>query len=144
MLHKFCTLGHFKHLRGRLFSTQNSNTGKDSFMKRWLGPLPEYPRWSGLWYKEKIIQGLIFAVAGSSSLYFVRPMVKNLGFSSTSIFEMTWPEKFLSVCILTPCYTGILLSIGTACGRYQVFKPIVVRMWSRFPVVGKIVASKLK
>ena len=57
---------------------------------------------------------------------------------------MSWPERLLSMCILTPAYSVTLLGVATVAGRYAFFRPFVIRMWSRLPGAGKVVAAILK
>ena len=67
----------------------------------------------------------------------LRPVLPKLGFSSSSILEMTWPEKFASILIMSPLYSILLLTVATLCGRYAYFRPFFIRIWSRVPGAGK-------
>ncbi len=77
------------------------------------------------------MQCMVFAAAGSSSMVFVRPLLAKIGFSSTSLLIMTWPEKFASLLIMSPIYSILLLCYATLAGRYPFFRPFILRMWQR-------------
>jgi len=107
---------------------------KFSFQKFWAWTtreIPEYTRWSTPWLQEAAYKCTVFAITGSSTMYFVRPALAKLG------LEGSWREgpnsyRIGSLFIMTPIYTGILLTVGTLAGRHRFFSVVAHRMWSRF------------
>lgn len=89
--------------------------------------------------KEKMFVCVIFAITGSSAVFFVRPTLKAivdsevLGLPLDSGFiNGPWSYRFLYFAVMWPCYSLLLLTYGTIFGRREFFTHFVKKMWSRF------------
>ncbi len=77
---------------------------------------PEYRRYSAGWWGDAALKCGVFAVAGSSSMYAVRPVMSQvfgLRFSLDSWTDML-ATPVVYMLTMTPCYTVILVSVGCA------------------------------
>jgi hypothetical protein len=70
----------------------------------------------------------VFAVTGSSSIYLVRPVLPKLGLQG-SFREGPWSYRIGSVLLVSPVYTLILLTVGSAAGRHNFFAAMARKMW---------------
>jgi len=101
-----------------------------SFWKWTTREIPSHPRWSGPFLSDALLKCTVFAITGTSSMYFVRPALANLG------LEGSWREgpnsyRIGSLFIMSPIYTCILLTVGTLAGQHRFFSKVAYRMWSR-------------
>ena len=83
----------------------------------------------------------VFAVTGSSTLYFVRPTLKRLGIEG-SMMDGPNSYRLLSVMTVTPIYTVILITLGTLVGRHTFFASQGVRMLNRFGLNKRNIACQ--
>ena len=81
---------------------------------------PEHEKWSAQWWKEKTVLCTVFAITGSSSMYFVRPVLPKIGLEG-SFKEGPWTYRIGSLLVMSPLYTTILLVVGTLAGRHNFF-----------------------
>ena len=108
-----------------------SKAGGDSspsFYARWTAPKPDYERFSAAWWGDWAVKFTVFGITGSSSMYFVRPYVPIEG----SMKEGPWSYRILSLLMVTPIYTLILVTVGTIFGQQAFFLKVARRMWGRF------------
>jgi len=101
---------------------------------------------------------LVFSVTGSLSLYLVRPLLSSVLGLQGSMREGPWSYRILTVLLVPPAYSLMLITIGTAVGRHVYFKRVAMRMWGRLlpsrwmgegapkaaPAMGKEKAMKVK
>eukprot|EP00397_Hematodinium_sp_SG-2012_P053569 GEMP01064056.1.p1 GENE.GEMP01064056.1~~GEMP01064056.1.p1 ORF type:complete len:136 (+),score=19.55 GEMP01064056.1:165-572(+) len=92
--------------------------------------VPAHQRWTVPWWKDAALKCTVFAITGTSSMYFVRPALARTG------IEGSWREgpnsyRAASLLVMSPIYTCILLSVGTAAGQHRFFAKVAARMWSR-------------
>lgn len=81
-------------------------------------------------YKEVFIIFTVFGVTGSSSMWFVRRLVKMLC-GEGSLAE--GPNAYRLTYLMTslPMYSLILLTLGNLSGRGRYFNNVILRMWGR-------------
>jgi hypothetical protein len=87
--------------------------------------------------KEAVIICTVFAITGSSTLIFVRPLLGSLGIKGT------WKDgpnsyRLSSILLISPIYSMILISIGTIAGRHRFFATMGVK------ILGRMLPDKLK
>lgn len=126
----FSTLSIVKFQRHTLCSHRFSSTIKNSF---WKWTTKERPNW-----KSNIAEGAIaftvFGITGSSSLYFVRPILKQFGIEG-SIIEGPATYRLFAVAsflITSPLYAVMLLTYGTLFGRHIFFARMSTKILGRF------------
>eukprot|EP00754_Rhynchopus_humris_P049621 Rhum_TRINITY_DN8499_c0_g1::Rhum_TRINITY_DN8499_c0_g1_i1::g.27692::m.27692 len=90
-----------------------------------------HPKFSAAWFLEALIVLGIFSVAGSTTLYAIRPCLTKIGIEG-SFVEGPWSYRVASVFMVSPCYTLIVLTVGTLAGRHPMFAKVAARMWKRF------------
>jgi hypothetical protein len=78
------------------------------------------------WRESKLEAAVIFCVfgaTGSSSVYFVRPLLSKVGINGTM---MDGPNSYrvLSILLVSPVYACILLTLGTLSGRHTFFAKV--------------------
>lgn len=72
----------------------------------------------------------IFAVTGSTTAYFVRPLLGLLEIHG-SMLDGPWSYRFASIAIMTPSYSLLFLVVSALFGRAAWGRQFVARMWSR-------------
>jgi hypothetical protein len=90
--------------------------------------------------KEALIAFTVFGVTGSSTLYFVRPMLSTIGLNGNFI-DGPWTYRIGSILIISPIYAMILFTIGTISGRHRFFASMAFKILGRF--VPKKILSKV-
>eukprot|EP01125_Pyxidicula_operculata_P022715 TRINITY_DN9521_c0_g1_i1.p1 TRINITY_DN9521_c0_g1~~TRINITY_DN9521_c0_g1_i1.p1 ORF type:complete len:153 (-),score=4.51 TRINITY_DN9521_c0_g1_i1:77-535(-) len=110
-----------------------SGGAQKSFWQRWIAERPQnYSRFSARWWYEMTLICVIFAITGSSTMLFVKPVLNNLLQMEGSLKEGPWSYRIAYVGIITPIYSVVLLTVGTIMGRHHYFKKVSLRIWSRF------------
>ncbi|CAN0143631.1 unnamed protein product, partial [Phaeothamnion confervicola] len=110
-------------------------------------PIPAHPRWSTPWWREQALLCTVFAITGSSSVALVRPALKSITGIEGTLRDGPWSYRFASVMLVSPVYTLILLTLGTAAGRHTFFANMARRMWGRFlppPLRAKVGCTPAK
>ena len=118
------------------------------FWRRWTAERPLPDRWTFAWWWEMAIIFTVFGITGSSSVFFVRPVMgKVLGLEGNfgkrmrvkllihclgSMKEGPWSFRLISLVVLMPIYSVLLVCVGTVFGRHAYFKKFALRMWKRF------------
>ena len=95
------------------------------------------------WKESKVEAAVlfcVFGVTGSSSMYFVRPTLSNLGLKG-NFMDGPWSYRIASFLIISPIYACILVTIGTLAGRHIYFANMGKKIISRF--LPKSQASKV-
>lgn len=72
---------------------------------------------------------VIFAIAGSSTLFVKRPVFDLLGIDSETPWWIVVPVYIITI---TPAYFAILLFYGTIFGQFKFFWEFEKKMFSRF------------
>ena len=80
----------------------------------------------------------VFGITGSSSMYIVRPMLHKVGGLEGSMKEGPWSYRLISLAVLMPAYSIMLVTIGTIAGRHHYFKRTALRMWGRLLPLHKL------
>ncbi|KAF9943008.1 hypothetical protein BGZ67_008639 [Mortierella alpina] len=89
-------------------------------------------RFSFNWWKEWAIIMGVFAVTGSSTVMFVKPILKDVFKLEGSMKEGPWSFRIAYLSTTLPLYSCVLLTVATIAGRRPYFKKVVLRMWGRF------------
>jgi len=100
--------------------------------RKWTSERPVHPRWSASWWWDAFIICTVFAITGSSSLFCVRPILQKIFGLEGSMREGPWSYRILSLGLLMPVYSMMLVCIGTLFGRHAYFKTVSLRIWGRF------------
>eukprot|EP00049_Salpingoeca_infusionum_P025970 m.22930 g.22930 ORF g.22930 m.22930 type:complete len:221 (-) comp8434_c0_seq1:151-813(-) len=103
-----------------------------SWYKSWTAPGPELTRFTTAWWYAWTIRFIVFGITGSSSLYFVRPLLKNVFDIEGTMKDGPWSYRIFSFLFVTPVYIMILISVGTVFGQQHFFLQVARRMLSRF------------
>ena len=74
---------------------------------------------------------VVFSITGSLSLYIVRPLLSDVLGLQGSMRDGPWSYRILTLLLVPPAYSLMLLTIGTAAGRHTYFKRVALRMWGR-------------
>ena len=104
---------------------QLSTTRGDRF---WKWTTQKRPHWKED-YKEAAVIFVVFGVTGSSSVYFVRPLLTKVGITGTMV-DGPWSYRILSLILISPVYATILLSLGTISGRHNFFAKVTHSSYS--------------
>eukprot|EP00667_Euglena_gracilis_P026562 EG_transcript_32065 len=94
------------------------------------------------WWWDKFIVCLVFAIAGSSIMFLVRPFIKNVLKIEGSLKEGPNSFRILYVMLVPPIYSSVLVVTGVIFGRKAYFVPVALRIWGR--VLPKSLMDKLK
>ena len=97
----------------------------------WTSEPVSHPRYSPLWWRDTVLVLVVFSITGSLSLYIVRPLLTSVLGLQGSMREGPWSYRILTLLLVPPAYSLMLLTIGTAVGRHVYFKRIALRMWGR-------------
>ncbi|CAO3574232.1 unnamed protein product [Mortierella alpina] len=89
-------------------------------------------RFSFNWWKEWTIIMGVFAVTGSSTVMFVKPILKDVFKLEGSMKEGPWSFRIAYLSTTLPLYSCVLLTVASIAGRRPYFKKVVLRMWGRF------------
>ena len=91
------------------------------------------------WIWDKIVLCTIFAITGSSTMYFVKPLLSSVLGLEGSLFGGPLSYQLCYVFLMTPCYSLMLLTVGHIFQRGAWAKMFVRRMWSPlFRLVSRI------
>ncbi|CAD7944906.1 unnamed protein product [Amoebophrya sp. A120] len=92
---------------------------------------PERARWSQDWWLDGLLKCTVFAITGTSSVTLVRPALAKVGLVG-SLKDGPNSYRVLSIFLVSPVYTLILLTVGTLAGRHTYFAKMAQKMWRRF------------
>eukprot|EP00052_Salpingoeca_macrocollata_P017081 m.138272 g.138272 ORF g.138272 m.138272 type:complete len:156 (-) comp20259_c0_seq2:53-520(-) len=113
----------------RLFSTQPQPP--KGMLQRWLAPGPEHARFSAGWWADWTVKFVVFGITGSSSVYFVRPLLSSVFGLEGTMVDGPWSYRIASVLFVTPVYSVILIVVGTLFGKHAFFLGQVRKIWAR-------------
>eukprot|EP00392_Amoebophrya_sp_AT5.2_P013566 g13695.t1 len=111
-------------------STSSASYGQ-KFWEWTTKPEVDRKRWSAEWWADAVLKCTVFAITGTSSVTLVRPALAKVGIVG-SLKDGPWSYRFLSLILVSPIYTLILLTVGTLAGRHTFFAKVAQRMWRRF------------
>jgi hypothetical protein len=80
---------------------------------------------------EAAIMFCVFGVTGSSSMFFVRPALHSMGLEG-SMVDGPNSYRVLSLCLISPIYAMLLVTIGTLVGRHTYFASMSQKIIGRF------------
>jgi len=124
----------------RSFSTEipksdpnnESNNKKLSWLQKFFGERKQFEKYSAGWWWDQLVVIVVFAITGSATVYFVKPVMKDILQLEGSLKDGPWSYRLIYFPIMMPLYSLLLLAIGTLFGRHHYFKKFALRMWSRF------------
>ena len=102
-----------------------------SLWREWTGERPSHPRFSGLWWRDTLVILAVFSITGSLSLLVVRPLLSSVLGVSGSMRDGPNSYRLLSVLLVPPAYSVMLITIGTLVGQHRYFRRVAMRMWGR-------------
>mmetsp|Transcript_17973 Transcript_17973/g.23415 ORF Transcript_17973/g.23415 Transcript_17973/m.23415 type:complete len:146 (+) Transcript_17973:34-471(+) len=123
----------------------SSSKGGRLWSQFWQWTTQERPSWREN-PKEAVIICTVFAITGSTSVAVVRPTLNKAGLEG-SMRDGPWSYRIISILVVSPIYTCILVSLGTVAGRHRFFANMAQKMLNRFippslrpkaPVCGSI------
>ena len=107
----------------------SSSSSSSMSSKFWEWTLQHRPSWKSD-VKEAVVICTVFAITGSSTLLFVRPVLKQFGIEG-SMIEGPWSYRISSIVLISPIYSVILISLGTLAGRHRFFSNMGVKILGR-------------
>jgi len=99
----------------------------------WKWTTKERPNWKSN-MTEGAVACTVFGITGSSSLYFVRPILNQFGIEG-SIIDGPASYRFFAIAsflITSPVYAIMLLAYGTLFGRHIFFAKMSTKILGRF------------
>jgi len=122
----------------RLLSSSSSPPPppSSSYQKFWEWTLQHRPSYREN-FKEAAVICTVFAITGSSTLVFVRPVLKQIGVEG-SMMEGPWSYRISSIVLISPIYSMLLITLGTLAGRHRFFATMGVK------IMGRMLPSSLK
>jgi len=115
----------------------------------WTSEPISHPRFSPLWWRDTVLILVVFSITGSLSLLVVKPLLSSVFGISGSLRDGPNSYRLLSVLLVPPAYSVMLVTIGTLAGQHYYFRKVAMRMWGRLlPKAwtggGKRTAEKVK
>ena len=118
--------------------TTNSTTSLRARFWEWTSQ--QRPHWRES-KGEAAVLFTVFGVTGSTSVALVRPSLKHtIGLDGTWL-DGPWSYRIGSLLLVSPIYAGVLIALGTACGRHSYFARMGTRILGRF--MPKVAADRL-
>jgi hypothetical protein len=114
--------------------------------KFWEWTTKARPNWKEN-YTEAAVMFVIFGVTGSSSMFLIRPALKNVFGLEGSLVEGPNSYRVASILMVSPFYACILLLIGTVSGRHNYFAKMSMKILGRFvpkTVIHKVMCTPAK
>ena len=123
---------------GRRSLTSDSTTSLRARFWEWTSQ--QRPHWRDS-KEEAAVLFTVFGVTGSTSVALVRPSLKHtIGLDGTWR-DGPWSYRIGSLLLVSPIYAGVLIALGTACGRHAYFARMGTRILGRF--MPKAAADRL-
>ena len=107
-----------------------SSNSSTSFSNFWNWTTQVRPHWKDS-PTEAAVLFTVFGITGSSSVYFVRPLLNNMGIEG-SMMEGPNTYRVASLIFVSPVYACILMTLGTISGRHVFFANMAQKILSRF------------
>jgi hypothetical protein len=109
-----------------------------SWWGRWTHESPMPPSGTAAWYAEMALIFTVFGITGSSSMYFVKPLVHSIIGIDGTFMDGPWSYRLVCLGVLMPAYSLMLVTFGTIAGRHHYFKRQALRMWGRLLPLHKL------
>ena len=108
-------------------------SGSTASSKFWKWTTKARPDWKSS-YGEAALAFAVFGITGSSSLFFIRPVINQLGIEGNLKEGPNTYRIFYAASILisSPVYATLLLFFGTISGRHIFFAKMSTKILSRF------------
>jgi len=87
---------------------------------------------------DMFVKCVVFAITGSTALYFLRKILRFLNISGTWR-DGPWSYRIAYFIIMFPLYSLCLILTGTLFGRRKFFESVLLRMWSRIPFISRLI-----
>eukprot|EP01111_Echinosteliopsis_oligospora_P005656 TRINITY_DN1916_c0_g1_i1.p1 TRINITY_DN1916_c0_g1~~TRINITY_DN1916_c0_g1_i1.p1 ORF type:complete len:231 (-),score=23.54 TRINITY_DN1916_c0_g1_i1:73-696(-) len=108
-----------------------------SWLSRFLADRPEYEKYSREWWWEKFVVCVVFAITGSATTLFVKPILTDVLLLEGSMLQGPWSYRVAYFVVITPIYSLLLVTIGTLFGRHAFFRKFAAKMWTRMLPKGR-------
>jgi hypothetical protein len=92
----------------------------------------QHEKYSALWWWDKFIICVVFAITGSATMFIVRPILQDVLQVQGTLMDGPWAYRIAYFLVMMPAYSATLVAVGTVFGRYAYFSKFAVKMWSRF------------
>lgn len=110
----------------------SSTPGPSSLLSRfWEWTTQDRPSWKHDRF-EAFVAVVVFGVTGSTSVAVVRPALKNTIGLEGSLRDGPNSYRVLSLVLVSPIYSVLLMSFGTLAGRHTFFFGMGKKILSRF------------
>eukprot|EP00966_Prymnesium_polylepis_P232517 5377566-Prymnesium_polylepis.1 len=112
-------------------SSSSTGGGSEIFQKFWTWTTQVRPSWK----EDKVeaaVAFCVFGVTGSTSVAVVRPFLKNTIGLEGSMREGPNSYRVLSLVLVSPIYSVLLVSFGTLAGRHLFFAAMAQKIFRRF------------
>ena len=109
----------------------SSPSSAQSLWQYWTSEPLSHPRYSALWWRDTVVVLVVFSVTGSLSLLVVKPLLSSLLGVSGSLRDGPNSYRLLSVLLVPPAYSVMLVTISTIVGQHHYFRKVAMRMWGR-------------
>ena len=123
-------------------SPSASQPSAQSFWQYWTSEPLSHTRFSALWWRDTVVILVVFSITGSLSLLVVKPLLSSLLGVSGSMRDGPNSYRLLSVLLVPPAYSVMLVTIGTLVGQHHYFRKVALRMWGRMLPKGWIGQTK--
>lgn len=81
---------------------------------------------------EAAVAFCVFGITGSSSVAFVRPILRETTGIEGTMKDGPWSYRVLSLVCVSPVYACVLVTVGTAAGRHTFFANMANKIFGRF------------
>jgi len=103
-----------------------------SMWKKWTAEESPKEIWSKSWLWDKFIVCVVFGITGTTTMFFVRPILRDLLQIQGTIIQGPWSYRISYFLTIMPIYSIILVLVGTLFGKSAFFTNFVKKMWLRF------------
>ncbi len=103
----------------------------------------DFIKYSKDWWQEWTIKCVLFAITGTSSMKLVRPVLREATGIEGTFRDGPNSYRAMSLMLMTPIYTMLLLTVGTLGGRHTFYRGMATKMWGRIPGLNKPFAGAL-
>ncbi|CAM9367737.1 unnamed protein product, partial [Heterosigma akashiwo] len=130
-----------QHVRSSSKATRNatgvgnggggSNKPSSMFDEFWKWTTQKRPHWKES-KTEAAVLFCVFGITGSSSVAFVRPILKDVIGLDGTMKDGPWSYRIGSVLMVSPIYACVLMTVGTLAGRHAYFAASGQKILGRF------------
>ena len=101
------------------------------FQRFWRWTTQPRPSWKED-KTEAAVAFCVFGITGSSSVAFVRPILRETTGIEGTMKDGPWSYRVLSLVCVSPVYACVLVTVGTAAGRHTFFANMANKIFGRF------------